>query len=254
MPALSLDPKGNRWRLRARQATAWWKAEQASSVPIGSTAIGGTCRRRMGCRSCQSRSRGIVRSGSSRGSISLRRSTILSSALIFVFASAPHWRSTIWALGPNGTVDLGTSRLELDCRLCRSTGAARVRSSTPAARGSSRGRRDARHDGGCGATGSVLRGRRAGGPVDHRLASVQPYRRASRAGRCDSRCRRERRAGAPARGVRSGSCRRLVPGAGDVDHPHRPDWAGHGDVDHSGSIRSTQPEASRTDHFIPVQR
>ena len=38
-------------------------------------------------------------------------------AFMFVLASAPHWRSTIWALGPDGTSDLGTSRLELECHL-----------------------------------------------------------------------------------------------------------------------------------------
>ena len=38
-------------------------------------------------------------------------------AFMFVLASAPHWRSTIWALGPEGTSDLGTSRLELECHL-----------------------------------------------------------------------------------------------------------------------------------------
>ncbi len=36
---------------------------------------------------------------------------------MFVLASAPHWRSTIWALGPDGASDLGTSRLELECHL-----------------------------------------------------------------------------------------------------------------------------------------
>jgi hypothetical protein len=39
------------------------------------------------------------------------------STLFYVFASAPRWRSTIWALGPDGPVDLGTSRLELECHL-----------------------------------------------------------------------------------------------------------------------------------------
>ena len=38
-------------------------------------------------------------------------------ALVFVLASAPHWRSTLWALGPDGASDLGTSRLELQCHL-----------------------------------------------------------------------------------------------------------------------------------------
>jgi Zn-dependent protease with chaperone function len=37
--------------------------------------------------------------------------------LFYVFASGPRWRSTIWALGPDGTDDLGTSRMELECHL-----------------------------------------------------------------------------------------------------------------------------------------
>ena len=36
-------------------------------------------------------------------------------ALVFVLASAPRWRSTIWALGPDEPKDLGTSRFELEC-------------------------------------------------------------------------------------------------------------------------------------------
>ena len=38
-------------------------------------------------------------------------------AFVFVLASAPRWRSTIWALGPDGPSDLGTSRLELQCHV-----------------------------------------------------------------------------------------------------------------------------------------
>jgi Zn-dependent protease with chaperone function len=38
-------------------------------------------------------------------------------AFMFVFASSPYWRSTIWSIGPDGASDLGTSRLELECRL-----------------------------------------------------------------------------------------------------------------------------------------
>jgi Zn-dependent protease with chaperone function len=38
-------------------------------------------------------------------------------ALVFVLASGQRWRSTIWALGPDGATDLGTSRLELECHL-----------------------------------------------------------------------------------------------------------------------------------------
>ena len=36
-------------------------------------------------------------------------------ALVFVLASAPSWRSTIWSLGPDTSEDLGTSRFELEC-------------------------------------------------------------------------------------------------------------------------------------------
>jgi hypothetical protein len=35
--------------------------------------------------------------------------------LVFVLANAPRWRSTLWALGPDGSSDLGTSRLEVEC-------------------------------------------------------------------------------------------------------------------------------------------
>jgi Zn-dependent protease with chaperone function len=38
-------------------------------------------------------------------------------AFVFVLASAPRWRSTIWAVGPDGASDLGTSRLELQCHV-----------------------------------------------------------------------------------------------------------------------------------------
>jgi len=34
---------------------------------------------------------------------------------MYVLASMPRWRSTLWALGPDGPQDLGTSRLELQC-------------------------------------------------------------------------------------------------------------------------------------------
>jgi hypothetical protein len=37
------------------------------------------------------------------------------SALFFVFASGPYVRSSVWGLGPDGAVDLGMSRLELEC-------------------------------------------------------------------------------------------------------------------------------------------
>jgi hypothetical protein len=37
-------------------------------------------------------------------------------AFMYVLASGPRWRSTIWALGPEGASDLGTSRLELQCQ------------------------------------------------------------------------------------------------------------------------------------------
>jgi hypothetical protein len=36
---------------------------------------------------------------------------------MYVLASAPRWRSTIWALGLVGATDLGTSRFELECHL-----------------------------------------------------------------------------------------------------------------------------------------
>jgi len=42
-------------------------------------------------------------------------------AFMYVLASAPRWRSTIWALGPEGATDLGTSRFELECHLLLTT-------------------------------------------------------------------------------------------------------------------------------------
>jgi hypothetical protein len=38
-------------------------------------------------------------------------------AFMYVLASAPHWRSTLWALGADGATDLGTSRLDVQCHL-----------------------------------------------------------------------------------------------------------------------------------------
>jgi len=46
--------------------------------------------------------------------------------LAFVLANAPRWRSTIWALGPDGPVDLGTSRLELECHRLLDGGACQI--------------------------------------------------------------------------------------------------------------------------------
>ena len=37
-------------------------------------------------------------------------------AFVFVLASGARWRSTLWALGPEGPRNLGRSRLELECR------------------------------------------------------------------------------------------------------------------------------------------
>jgi len=47
--------------------------------------------------------------------------------LMLVLANGPHWRSTLWALGPDGAVDLGTSRLDLMCqRLPGTVGACQI--------------------------------------------------------------------------------------------------------------------------------
>jgi hypothetical protein len=114
-PAVSIDPASRRWRLGSR--TGLGELETREGV-VGTEEI--------------TRHRWSVpdRSGSPVAPVSLSGDRALAiearpdlpsrladpfSALVFVFASGPRWRSTLWALGPEGAGDLGTSRLEVAC-------------------------------------------------------------------------------------------------------------------------------------------
>lgn len=117
MPAVSLDAKTNRWRLSSQAGTG---AVEGREGVIGTDRIESH-------RWSLSASRGtpvmpIALSGDRALALEPRLDLSLPldnplSTLFYVFASAPRWRSTIWALGPDGPVDLGTSRLELECHL-----------------------------------------------------------------------------------------------------------------------------------------
>jgi hypothetical protein len=114
-PSVSLDPNSKRWRLvsgagvnavEAREGVIGteqiesyrWNMPQGHGLPFMPIA--------------QSGDRALV--VEPRPDLSSPVTNPLG-AFMFVLASGPHWRSTIWALGPDGATDLGTSRLELQC-------------------------------------------------------------------------------------------------------------------------------------------
>jgi hypothetical protein len=116
-PTVSLDPSSKRWRLASRvgvnaveadegvigteQVNHYrWTVPDGHPSPFMPIALSGD--------------RALVLEP--RPDLALPGTDPLST-LVFVFASAPRWRSTIWALGPDGARDLGTSRLELQCLL-----------------------------------------------------------------------------------------------------------------------------------------
>jgi heat shock protein HtpX len=114
-PAVSIDPASRRWRLASR--TGLGELETREGV-VGTDEI--------------TRYRWSVpdRRGSPMAPVSLSGDRALAiearpdlpsrvggpfAAFVFVLASGPRWRSTLWALGPEGAADLGTSRLEVAC-------------------------------------------------------------------------------------------------------------------------------------------
>jgi Zn-dependent protease with chaperone function len=116
-PAVSLDRKTNRWRVSSQAGT---DVVEGREGVIGADRIDSY-------RWSLSTSHGspvvpIALSGDRALALEPRVDLSLPldnpmSALFFVFASTPRWRSTVWALGPDGPADLGTSRLELECHL-----------------------------------------------------------------------------------------------------------------------------------------
>src|SRR5262249_44336853 len=116
-PTVSLDPASKRWRLATRVGVSVVEADEGVigteqikhyrwGMPDGHTspfmpiALSGD--------------RALVLEP--RPDLTLPVADPLST-LVFVFASTPRWRSTIWALGPDGAHELGTSRLEVQCLL-----------------------------------------------------------------------------------------------------------------------------------------
>jgi heat shock protein HtpX len=116
-PSVSLDPQSKRWRLgsaagvdvvEAREGVIGsdeirsyqWKMPEGHGSPFMPIALSGN--------------RALVLEP--RPDLSSPITNPLG-AFMFVLANAPHWRSTIWAVGDEGATDLGTSRLELECHL-----------------------------------------------------------------------------------------------------------------------------------------
>jgi len=115
-PVMSLDAKSKRWRLTSRGGVDVVEAregvigtEEVASyrwnVPEGHSAL----------------FMPIARSGDRVLAVEPRPDLAFPAtdplgAFVFVLASGSQWRSTIWTVGPDGASDLGTSRLELECR------------------------------------------------------------------------------------------------------------------------------------------
>jgi hypothetical protein len=113
-PLVSLDAKSGRWRLTAagvnevkaregqigtsRIDSYRWSVPAAHGLPFLPIALSGD------------RALAIE----PRLDLSLPATNPLGT-LMFVLASASRWRSTIWALGPDKSESLGTSRFELEC-------------------------------------------------------------------------------------------------------------------------------------------
>jgi heat shock protein HtpX len=116
-PAVSLDPKSKRWRL-ASQAGA--NVVEAREGVIGTEQIDSY---RWSVPPDRSLPLMPVALSGDRALAIEARPDLMSpvtdplGTLVFVFASAPQWRSTLWALGPDGARDLGTSRLEIQCHV-----------------------------------------------------------------------------------------------------------------------------------------
>jgi hypothetical protein len=116
-PSVSLNPNSKRWRLANRGAV---NVVEAREGIIGSEQI--DTYRWSVPRPQASALIPIALSGDRALAIEPRPDlasplTDPLGTLVFVLASAPYWRSTLWALGPDGASDLGTSRLEVQCHL-----------------------------------------------------------------------------------------------------------------------------------------
>src|SRR5262249_43338026 len=124
-PALSLDTKSRQWRL----ASPGIDAVETREGVIGTAQI--ESHRRPVPAGHGTPVAPIVVAGEralaveSRGDLMLPITNPLG-GLMFAFASSPRLRSTIWALGPDGAVDLGTSRLELTCQRLSAGGACQI--------------------------------------------------------------------------------------------------------------------------------
>jgi hypothetical protein len=116
-PAVSFDAKANRWRLASQAGTSViearegligsdqidtyrWSVPEAHGTPFVPIAL--------------FRDRALVLEPRPDlgGSV-----THPLGAFLFLLARTQRWPSTMWALGPDGARDVGTSRLELECRL-----------------------------------------------------------------------------------------------------------------------------------------
>lgn len=114
-PTMSLDAKSKRWRLTSRAGANVIEAREGVigsdritnyrwSVPEGRSAL----------------FMPIAQSGDRVLAVEPRPDLTFPAidplgAFVFLLASGPQWRSTIWTLGPDEARDLGTSRLELEC-------------------------------------------------------------------------------------------------------------------------------------------
>jgi hypothetical protein len=124
-PALSLDTKSKRWRLASpgvdgvdtREGVIGTRQIESHRWPVpagrGAPIVP------------------IVAAGDRALAIEPRADLIAPitnpfGGLMFALSSAPRLRSTMWALGPDGAVDLGTSRLELTCQRLSAGGVCQI--------------------------------------------------------------------------------------------------------------------------------
>jgi heat shock protein HtpX len=114
-PAVSLDAKAKRWRLASRAGVNLMEARE------GVIGTGQITSYRWSVPDGRSSLFMPVAMAADRALAVEPRHDLMSpvtdplGAFVFVLASGGRWRSTLWALGPDGANDLGTSRLELEC-------------------------------------------------------------------------------------------------------------------------------------------
>ena len=115
-PAVALDAKAKRWRLVSRAGV---NVAEAREGVIGSDEINSY---RWSVPDAHGAGLMPIALARNRALVLEPRPDLASpisnplGALFFVLASGNYWRSTIWALGPEGPTDLGTSRLQIECR------------------------------------------------------------------------------------------------------------------------------------------